>query len=316
MRMPDWTTILPAEVLARAEELPATVTDRRPLPPVAVPPAVKLLRAGFRTLGPLAPGKAADLAIDIFRRPTRRSVHKRTDALLDQAYTSNQMFEGETVRRYRWGTGGPKVLLAHGWESRGTALRRFAPGLVERGFEIHTFDAPAHGDSTGNRTDMPQFARLIQLILEKEGPFHGVIAHSLSCAATAYAIGLLNPDLPLNRLAMMGAPENIERIIDDAIRMIGLPQSIARRFIARIEDMVGHPLKEGNVSRTARIARVEKILFVHDREDPISPFEEALDNLKGLPNARLLVTHGLGHHRALKDPVIEARVRSFIAEEV
>ena len=42
-------------------------------------------------------------------------------------------------------------LLVHGWEGRGAQLGSLVGPLVEAGLSVVAFDAPAHGDSPGNR---------------------------------------------------------------------------------------------------------------------------------------------------------------------
>jgi pimeloyl-ACP methyl ester carboxylesterase len=52
-----------------------------------------------------------------------------------------------------WGEG-PTVLLAHGWESRRTHWSAFVPALTAAGYRAVAIDAPAHGDSPGETSNM------------------------------------------------------------------------------------------------------------------------------------------------------------------
>ena len=51
-----------------------------------------------------------------------------------------------------WGAG-PTVLLAHGWNSRGSHWISFIEALNAAGFRAVAVDAPAHGDSPGTQTN-------------------------------------------------------------------------------------------------------------------------------------------------------------------
>jgi alpha-beta hydrolase superfamily lysophospholipase len=61
---------------------------------------------------------------------------------MEQAEVFEFMYKGKILKGYSWGTG--KRNVVHGWESRGTALRSFVPVLLEKGFRVVAFDAPAH----------------------------------------------------------------------------------------------------------------------------------------------------------------------------
>lgn len=51
---------------------------------------------------------------------------------------------GAPVTTYAWGEG-PAVLLVHGWSSHTGCMAGFVDPLLERGFRVVAFDAPAHG---------------------------------------------------------------------------------------------------------------------------------------------------------------------------
>ncbi len=86
-----------------------------------------------------------------------------------------------------WGSG-PTVVLVHGWGSRASRLGALAVALVEAGFRVVAFDAPAHGESTGRFASLPEFARALVDVAEAAGPIHGLVGHSLGGAAVAMAM--------------------------------------------------------------------------------------------------------------------------------
>lgn len=45
--------------------------------------------------------------------------------------------------------------MVHGWSGRGTQMSKIAEALVEQGYRIISFDAPAHGKADGKISMMP-----------------------------------------------------------------------------------------------------------------------------------------------------------------
>ena len=69
--------------------------------------------------------------------------------------------------------------MVHGWSGRGTQLYAIADKLLENGFMTISFDGPAHGQSSGKTTMMPEFMETCLEIDKKYGPFEIGIGHSL-----------------------------------------------------------------------------------------------------------------------------------------
>jgi predicted DCC family thiol-disulfide oxidoreductase YuxK len=85
---------------------------------------LSLTRLVFQTIGQVFPTKMSELAYRIFATPRWRAQHLRTDAVIDSANKVDFIFRNFKVKLYEWGNPDDRiVLLAHGWESRGTALR-------------------------------------------------------------------------------------------------------------------------------------------------------------------------------------------------
>ena len=101
----------------------------------------------FAIFGSIFPKAVANLAYRIFTTPRMRAVHKRTDEIIESARLFEVLYGKIILKGYEWGRGARTILLVHGWESRGTALRSFVPGLVQAGFRVVAFDGPAHGNS-------------------------------------------------------------------------------------------------------------------------------------------------------------------------
>jgi pimeloyl-ACP methyl ester carboxylesterase len=114
--------------------------------------------------------------------------------------------EGEVA--LQWAGTGPAVLLLHGWEGQASDLAAFASPLLEAGFRVLALDLPAHGESAGRQTSIPQSARALRAVGEAIGPLHAVIAHSIGAAVLVEA---LHAGTAAQRVALISAPAYYER---------------------------------------------------------------------------------------------------------
>ncbi len=277
-----------------------------------LPTAMRLVRFGFNTLGRVFPKKASQIALNIFGTPRSRARHKVSDHLIESAKVGDITIDGMTIKTYEWGAGEKTVLLAHGWESRGTALRAFVPDLITAGYKVITFDAPAHGDSDGGQATLLSFAEVIGHILCNNTPIHAIIAHSFGGPTSIYALAKLEPKLVVPKLVLIAAPSAISVPMNEAITMMKLPPKAAIEFSKRLEKIVHSPIEKLSVPLFAKGLKIKDVLIIHDQSDRVVPINSAIEHSKAFANAKLLTTDGLGHYLMLKNEQVVERVTDFV----
>lgn len=196
----------------------------------------------------------------------------------------------------------------HGWGGRGVQLGAFVKPLVEGGFRVVAYDAPAHGDSDGRTSSLPALARALADVVAETGPAYGVVGHSLG--ASAVALALSDGLAALRAVLIAPAIDNLAGIARFA-HVVGVPvedepalrREIERRTRSRLED----------VALVPRLPRVTaRVLVFHDGEDPEVPFSEGETLARLVPDGELVVTHGLGHHRIARDPSVVRSTARFL----
>jgi pimeloyl-ACP methyl ester carboxylesterase len=88
-------------------------------------------------------------AAKLFTTPIRHKMPKR-ELAMDQNSSQHILHVpaiNKEIMVYEYGKSDKKVLLVHGWSGRGTQLVKIADALLEQGFMVYSFDAPAHGKS-------------------------------------------------------------------------------------------------------------------------------------------------------------------------
>jgi pimeloyl-ACP methyl ester carboxylesterase len=271
----------------------------------------KTLRLGMRTLAAISEGAAAAALEQVFLRTRRRPIPERERAWLAGAKPVAFESRGKTLAGWTWGLEGPTVLLAHGWEGRGSQMGAFAAPLVEAGYRVVAFDAPGHGRSPGRRSSLVEMADAIRDADDRFGPTHAVVGHSAGAAAAAIA---LSRGVRASRIVFIAPPVDLGSHLKVVARWLGLPDEVARRTRERIERRFRVRWESLELVPIAR-TMTAPLLLVHDAEDREVPIDGALELERAWPGARLEKTSGLGHRRVLRDPnVVESTVRFLRAD--
>ena len=280
---------------------------------------LRLTRAALQAAFVVSDDLGSSLAERLFTTPQRHPRPARERAILATGAAfaidvrlRSPRWQGKRTRVacWRWGVG-PTVLLVHGWEGRGSQLGAFVAPLVAAGLSVVAFDAPAHGDSPGNRLYLTDHADAIADVADAIGPVQAVVAHSFGAAAVLLAHARHNVDAPRN---IMIAP-NV--LIDDAVHKfahaVALDDRDRARFVDHLAGASGVPLAALDVERLVA-QRDAGLLVIHDRGDREVGVRHGDHLAAAWPNGHLVLTDELGHRRILRDADVIARTVAFATE--
>jgi pimeloyl-ACP methyl ester carboxylesterase len=249
------------------------------------------------------PQLAERWAFERFMTPERRQAPGDDAAILASA----RELHVDRLAAWQWGEG-PPVLLVHGWEGRGAQFAEFIPPLVEHGFSVVAFDAPAHGQSPGTRASLRTFALAAENVAARVGRLQGLIGHSLGGLAALIA---LRNNLQ-SESAVVIAPPSPGSHFSGFARQLGLTDGERERIARRIESEVGLPFAAVEGSSLAASIRTPG-LVIHDRRDKEAPWHVGAATAAAWPDAVLHTTEALGHRRILRDSAVIATTVNFIA---
>jgi len=279
--------------------------------------AVAAVRTGLRAAHWLPGDLGPTWAGRLFSTPRRHPRPARERALLASAQPLGldvvlgaPAHRGEVVRlaAWRWGRG-PTVLLVHGWEGRGAQLGAVVEPLVDAGLSVLTFDAPAHGDSPGDRLILADLADAVRAAARAAGELHGIVAHSFGALATTLALAR---GVDAARVAYLAPATVIHSATASFARFVGLAPGEVERLHRRMTELNGFAPDDALPERL--YPRIEPpLLFVHDRDEYEVPFDDARRLAAAVPGSRLVATVGLGHRRILRDPAVIAGAVQFVA---
>jgi pimeloyl-ACP methyl ester carboxylesterase len=301
----------------RLEFLESKHIDKKEEPtPKASSWQLRLVRWSFQILGPLFPKYMSVKAYLIFSTPRWKARHSRTDHIIDAAKVVDFSFNNETIKLYEWGkTDAPIILLAHGWESRGTALRMYIPLLLEKGFRIVAFDSIAHGDSTGERNNLTTNAKTIEAIIKHYGGIYGAIGHSFGCSSLIFAMQYLDSSIEIEKLVFLAVPHKVKKILDDYFAFLRVPQKVQNIFYKNAQDIYGIDIENIDAAKGIPKVKVDRLLLIHDIKDSVTSVIAAEHFLEHWDNAKLIMTEGYGHYRLAKNPDVINRIVAFLEKK-
>lgn len=280
-----------------------------------VPFKMAALKAGLGVLGAVSASSAAAFAERLFVKPRR---YLRPAAEVELLRSARHVLvpapEGshlvKPIAAWEWGSEGPRVLLVHGWEGRGSQLAPLVQPLLARGFRVVTFDAPAHGSSLGDESSLVHFAEAVEATSKAFGPFEAMITHSMGGAATAWAFRFT----PLaKRLVMLCPPIDVRDFTRQLTKALSLGDDVREGIEKRLARRFGVEPRELHVGRVAP-TMTTPLLVIHDEDDREVPIACGEEIAASWPGATFVRTKGLGHRRILRDEaVIEATVNFLTA---
>jgi pimeloyl-ACP methyl ester carboxylesterase len=280
-------------------------------------PIARFARALFPVFSKLAPGMASKVALRLFLSPPRFKRPGWERSFLDSAAKETLVSDGRLFRTYAWGAGPRTIVMCHSWGGRGSQLGSFIEPLTSAGFRVVAFDAPAHGDSVGHRTDMMEYSSAINVVVSHYGPVHGILGHSFGAGNSLFAWHRFR--FNVGRMALIGCFSDATWVTERFGEILGIPQVILAGMRTRLEHRYDGELNWASLDiRTLAENFAGDLLFVHDRDDHEIPYfhAERLASAISRRGVSLLTTSGLGHRRIVRSQEVISRVADFFRTEV
>ncbi|MEV1047530.1 alpha/beta hydrolase [Streptomyces sp. NPDC049916] len=254
---------------------------------------------------------------DLFRRPQGRSRARPDERdVMEQARTSELAVNGEVAVVHHWGDGERPVLLVHGWESRASRYAKAVARLLGLGFSPVAFDAPGHGEATGETTTMLEYLDIITALHRAHGDFDAIVAHSFGATATFVA---LRQGVRARRVVAISAVPDFAYLVDAFSVGLSLGPDLDAEVRGRLERQV-YPGERDMWSRFSVFPGSADVriplLFIHDEDDTMVDIGQGRRIAEAFgERARLVITRRLGHQRILGAPRVVEELAGFIAPD-
>ncbi len=276
------------------------------------PMTLKFLQLAFRIGGRLSANIASYYAYEFWLTPPRYKTPVSERSAFESADIQFLSVDKHNIATFSWGTTGPRVLLVHGWSGRATQLGAFVEPLLKAGYQVHSFDAPAHGKSSGKQTNLFEMVDVLLALQQHFGDFDAIITHSFGgpCACLAVQQGL-----KANHIVSICPPVTTRGLVNRFASMLCLTKKTKVRLLERIEKTFGKDLWQ----KSSMVSVVKHInipgFIIHDVHDADVPWEEGQAVAFAWNNAPFKITNGLGHRRILKDDEVIDSTIAFITKK-
>ncbi len=272
---------------------------------------IKSIRLIIKALSLVSLKAATNFANHLWLRPIKMPIRPSDKSIYEKSERFNVVARGQDYQIQSWGKG-PLVVLVHGWDGRGSQMYGFVGPLVERGYQVITFDVPAHGNAAGNQVDPPLAAEVVTAIAKRCGPVEAFVTHSFGSTWTLIAVAA---GVSVKKIALISPPQSLRKIYDKFQQRLGIPAKVGQALTKKLEQIHGDLWN--NYSNEMLLKRLKNIsgIVIHDQGDKEIVFDEGLAVAKAWNGCQFMKTTGLGHYRILKSDEVIDRVVGLITGE-
>lgn len=242
--------------------------------------------------------------------------------LLDEAETTSlkvhdQYFSQSdlNINCFKWGNGPVKILLSHGWGSKGSDFSEIISMLrANKDFQIWSFDAPGNGSSEGEISNLFLYAESIKQLFIHAGIPQVMIGHSLGGMANALALqqSKTYPQLLISIAPMVNLKDNFITSMK-AVETSGEAQE---RFFADFEKLFEQKTEHFVLNKIYDFSDQLKHLLIYDSNDLISPSSYIETFLKENPETIASAYEETSHSKILTDPRVLNEMDLFIVKNI
>ena len=272
--------------------------------------AIGYIQTKFKLLSILSKKKTAEKAFDVFGTPFLKSVRKQS---VENAEIIQFQLNHKKVNGYRWNHPQTrKALILHGFGSAAHKFEDYAVLLAAKGYEVLAFDAPAHGDSEGDRTNAIEYCAMIKEVMARYGPVESFLAHSFGGISLSLALEDTMHDAHTKVVFIAPATETTSAV-DGAFNMLKIKnETVRNEFDKLVFELSGKKTEWFSMRRAMNNIKAS-VLWIHDEDDDITPWADALKVAEdNHPNIKFVLTKGLGHRKIYHDEIVKKQVIEFL----
>jgi pimeloyl-ACP methyl ester carboxylesterase len=251
---------------------------------------------------------ASKWALNLFSAPLKGRF-KAPHPILEKAKKRTLYHQSIPIQTYQWEGKKETVLLVHGWESNTGRWKNMIQRLKQEEYNIVALDAPAHGASGGSSFNAILYSEFIAVIAKKFKPKY-LIGHSVGGMAISFFIKN-SSYIFVEKVVFLGVPSGFPGILKNYTDLMGYNKKISIGIEQCIQEKFNQSSTYFNTSQFAKYINA-KGLIIHDENDSVIPFSDALEIHTNFKNSTLVSTKGLGH--GLKGKQVLEDIISFFED--
>ncbi len=284
--------------------------------------AIKYYSTQLRIMAAVSKKWAAKKAIDIFIKP-HPAPKLSNPPIFDKANKLYLVSGGFKMVGFEWlsETANPKTcLILHGFAGNCRKFNVYVQPLLDKGYNVIMYDAPAHGNSEGKYLFALSYSVAIKDMIAKHGAFDAYIGHSLGGLSIMLAMENLDWIPPSSKegqsepkIVLLAPATESTTAADIFFTFLNLDKGVRKYFNQLVIDKSGYPLEWFSISRILPNSKAP-ILWVHDHDDPTTPIKDVEPLINNHPkNVEFYLTTGLGHSKIYRNKKVVQKVVNFLS---
>ncbi len=268
---------------------------------------VKIIGSYFNILSLFSLKYAAKKALNLFSTPRKGNVTKSQSDFLDAAIKDVLLYDNLKITTYHWEGNKETMLLAHGWESNAARWKKTVKSLQQLDYNIIALDAPTHGNSSGKQFNALLYSECINEVVKKFNPTI-FIGHSVGGMAIVFYYHNYK-FANIKKMILLGMPSELKDVFKRYVLMMNYNKRIEKQINEMTFERFGKYPKAFSTASFLEDATFEG-LIIHDKKDPIIPYNEALLIHEKFKNSTLVTTQNFGHSLVSND--VTNHITNFI----
>ncbi len=266
----------------------------------------------FNTLSLILPRWSAKQSFYLFAYPMKAKLTDDQQNFLNSAGRFKLRIEGDNVQYYKWGSGPAKILFVHGWQSNSYRWKPYVDAIDLSKYTVYAFDAPGHGNSESKFCNIPLYEKSISALIDYAGDLDHFVGHSIG--SFALASYMFHHKYRVQSYVSLASPFDANEFLANYKERIALSERSQKYLAEYFESYTSHPISHYSLSVFAVGIMAERTLVIHDREDDVTPYQNAI-KIKNLiigtnRDVDMTITEGLKH--GLKSDDVVRRVIRFL----
>jgi len=273
------------------------------------------LRLFFTISSRIMPSVAVRAAEKLFTTPFHSKRRDIEHELLESAERFHiPMGKSRQLTGYRWGRKtDPAILFVHGWTATATCFVNFIDPLLDKGYQVISYDSIAHGETSGFSVSLTEWADTVMAAMKELGKVHCIVGHSLGSGAIVIASSL---ELQTDKIVLISPVSDISKVTEKFAKSLSIPTRI-------METMHQYAWKKYHSSAVKYGDNWHDVfksdfkvptLIIHDLNDKEIDISNARMLAKQWDWAELIETKRLGHRRILLNPDVITATLNFVME--
>jgi pimeloyl-ACP methyl ester carboxylesterase len=268
---------------------------------------IKLVGSSINILSYLSKSYAANKALTLFSKPRKGKFNKTQAAFLETSNKEILHYDSHKIMTYKWTGSKQTILLVHGWESNTGRWKPLINHLKEKDYTIVALDAPAHGNSGSDYFNALLYAEFINEVAKKFNP-NCIVGHSVGGMATVFFQNKYQLK-SIQKLVLLGAPSDFKDVLKRYTNMLSYNQRVTKQLDLEILEQFGALPESFSTAKYIEAIDSEG-LIIHDEDDKIIPYHDAILINENYKNSKLITTKGLGH--SLNHKSVTMHISEFI----